>query len=117
MTPRPTAMIQRLPNRNAIEPGLKRTAFSKAANAPKRPQENFLRYICRFAGVAQHTGYQAEHGPVIMSYEPIESRLRTAAELRHQPRLVLGPGQDAGRISHSRLFVSRQTAPDKIVSH
>src|SRR4051812_2420049 len=117
MPPGPAAMIQRLPNSDTVQPSLKRAAFTKAADTTERPQENFLCHVRRFARVSQHARNQAEHWPMIMSDQPIESRLRTTAELRHQRRFVVGPAQDPGRISHRRLFVPRQTPPDEFVSH
>src|SRR5579883_122123 len=111
----PPAMVQRLANGDAVEPGLKRAALAKLPNSAKCFQEDFLCAVGGVGGVAKHTENEVIDRPVVMRHEPVKRRFRASLQLGDEFGFSATPGKGAGPIGHFGLLL-RQARPGTVAS-
>src|SRR5262249_5287130 len=91
VTLEPAAMIERLTNRDAIEPRLQRTAAEEIANPFERLEKNFLRGVGGVGCVPEHAENQVEDGGVVVRDQPVEGGFRAGLKLADELGFVTAP--------------------------
>src|ERR1700735_3631849 len=100
MPPAPSPVIQRLANRNSVEPGLQRTAATESTDTTKRAQKNFLGYVGCVGCIRKNSINEVINRGVVIGDEPFESRVRAGLELSDQLRFIAAPRYTGRHIRH-----------------